>query len=422
MTCLSGMSIKALCPACPPLVCSFCILLYLTFAPCACRVKTQNMHNCVHQLPRQEANWGASSQYKDGWQEDAVRDVTSEVKSRVKRLPEAMYAAWRAVQVAKQFWTSHVRGDRRFSVHPAAFDGGEERAFVRVDDWGPLDDSRGRCLQTWSPPVETDWDAIAAASRILQSVRRYAVPCSTQCKAILLHFFNEHEVDEDLPEWAQMWAQQKAYSAWLDQERSGHGPHQGPTAPEGFDDPEPPDYDEEVGFQVYRTFKLGPGTYEVGDSTIYTRAQKKENGWFRYTAYTDPDYAESDNNLDYTIALEGGGQLSHLSPEGMMQQVRFLAAPSLALPSHLPLHYMGCCCPCCTALPRSPLPCPPQSPATALHLLLLPLLHCAPSQSPPLPSPVTCHCITSAAAAPAALRSLAAPSLALPSHLPLHYI
>ena len=47
--------------------------------------------------------------------------------------------------------------------------------------------------------------------------------------------------------------------------------------------PDSVDYSKEVGFQIYKTFKLGYGTSVVGDTLLYTRTTKP-NYWFRYTS------------------------------------------------------------------------------------------------------------------------------------------
>ena len=246
------------------------------------------------------------------------------MKDRAKQLPEAMYAAWKAVSVAVGFWTSPARGSTRLVVHPSAFEGGEQRTFLRVDDWGPDDDSRGRCLQSWQAPASRDPILLAGSAGILQSIRRRTVPCREQCKAVLQHFFREHDVDDELTDWTDMWEAEKRYADAFGIRQQGRR-----TRRTRQPDPEPlvgledePDYDEEVGFQVYATFKLGPGTSEVGDSSIYTRTVKKDNSWFRFTSYVNSEYEESDNNLDYKATLLPANCQRANSPEAMMWEVR----------------------------------------------------------------------------------------------------
>lgn len=280
-------------------------------------MKTQNGHHAVHQLPRQEKNWGATSTYKDGWQEDAVRDVTGEVKDRAKKLPEAMYAGWKAVLMTTNFWTSPARGDKRLTVHSSAYDGGEERQFLRVDDWGPMDDSRGRCLQTWQRCAETNWEELSSTPLgVRESIRRGVIPCRVQCEEVLKHFFREHDVDDDLPPWVAIWTQEKKYARYVYTIQQNR-PCPIPASNNLVDEPtESVDYESEVDFQIYSTFKVGPGTSEIGDTSIYTRTVHKCNSWFRYASYIDPQYGESDNNLDYTCVGGPNG-----TPQEMMHEV-----------------------------------------------------------------------------------------------------
>ena len=183
--------------------------------PTPCRVKTQNAHHCNHALHPQEDAWGATYQYKDGWQEDSVRDVTSEVKDRARRLPEALYASWQSTKHAVHFWTSPLRGDsERCVVHPTVHRSNTPRQFVSVDDWGPMDDSRGRCLQTWKSPIEDIDDRGATVSDRLASVQPGAMPTILQCQAILMHFFRMHDLDPELVEWEDIWKAERDYHAY----------------------------------------------------------------------------------------------------------------------------------------------------------------------------------------------------------------
>ena len=253
----------------------------------ASRVKTQNAHHCNHALPHQEDAWGATYQFKDGWQEDSVRDVTRVVKDRARKLPEALYAHWRGAQQAKEFWTSPLRGNDRLTIHQVAYAKSNARVFARVDDWGPMDDSRGRCLQTWHYPTEEN-DSLdeRTLNQRLDEMQGGQTPTWLQCKAILMLYFRDHVVDEDLPEWWDIWRAEKEHYHSLSRPGSGHSIVQ------------PPDY-KRFQFQVYHTFKLGEGSSIVGDSVAYVRSSSKDDSWLRCTSYQDQDIVGRDILLDY---------------------------------------------------------------------------------------------------------------------------
>ena len=173
-------------------------------------MKTQNAHHCVHKLPLQEAAWGASYQYKDGWQEESVRDVTKETKDRAKRLPEALFAQWYTTKLAADFWTSAARGDQRLYVHNVARTDlwVEERQFARLDRFPPMDDSMGRCLQTWTDPKAMSYTISVGAhevQHVLDSIQPGQQPTQAQCQAVLMHYFREHTPDPQLPLWHRLW-------------------------------------------------------------------------------------------------------------------------------------------------------------------------------------------------------------------------
>ena len=84
---------------------------------------------------------------------------------------------------------------------------------------------------------------------------------------------------------------------------------------------EAPVYAKEISFQVYKTFKLGPGTSETGNSLLYTRTTIKDNHWFRYTAYHDPNKADDDISLDFAGALASPPASIHNLPARMMAEV-----------------------------------------------------------------------------------------------------
>ena len=64
-----------------------------------CRVFSLNAHVMMCQLFEQERNWGALCHWKDLWQEEAVRIVTSRLAQRAKRVPETTYANDRYVRL-----------------------------------------------------------------------------------------------------------------------------------------------------------------------------------------------------------------------------------------------------------------------------------------------------------------------------------
>lgn len=295
------------------------IVAYLLVFLVPTRVKSQNAHHCCHAIRFQEVAWGATSQYKDGWQEDSVRDVTSEVKDRARKLPEALYASWRSVQEAVDFWTSPLRGQHRLALNKSITVSAEPRHFTCVDDWGPADDSRGRCVQSGKRILrdETQPERGSLHERI-RSIVPGRTPTTWQCQAILKVYFREHEFDPDLVAWEAIWNQEKRYASWeLGRDR---GRMRGGQMAEPIYEV---DYNDEVTFEMYHSFKLGEGSSIVGDSMSYTRSETKDNSWFRHTAYKDNDTLDSDRTLDYSSPFRSDVRRSPGSATIMMKHAGY---------------------------------------------------------------------------------------------------
>ena len=79
-------------------------------------------HIIVQSLARQEAAWGATSKLKEGWQEQAARDVTEITNDRAITRPETLYANNVCADLTLEYLTSLARPEEwRFKVHPSAF-------------------------------------------------------------------------------------------------------------------------------------------------------------------------------------------------------------------------------------------------------------------------------------------------------------
>ena len=130
-----------------------------------------------------------------------------------------------------------------------------------------------------------------------------------QCQTILKHYFRQHEVDADMHDWKDLWEVERGEHRFLSLPKKERKKHEYPNSV---------DYSEEVGFQIYRTFKLGSGTSVVGDTLLYTRTTKT-NYWFRYTSYKDTALGDSDARLDFRSAVQGSGGRTSLTKK--MHQV-----------------------------------------------------------------------------------------------------
>lgn len=258
--------------------------------------------------------------------ENAVRDTNEETTNRAVTRPETMFANGYMVDMAASYWASALRGDKRVRPHPAAYADciKEERAFTRVDEWKPYwDDNLGRCLPSWNlpddnPPVhrdttdaDTDTDVTGDEHilKILNNIQKFKNPNVQQCETILQYYFRQHEVDEDMTDWHDLWQLERGHHKFLSLPREMRLSQEYPDSV---------DYSASVGFQIYRSFKLGSGTSVVGDTLLYTRTSKT-NYWFRYTSYNDPDLGDSDAQLDFRGAIQGRGGRASLTKK--MHQV-----------------------------------------------------------------------------------------------------
>lgn len=225
------------------------------------KVFSLNLHTALCALPKQELEWGATSQSKDLWQEEAVRDVTEPLKNRVKTRPDAAYANNKYVMDAfiacvhyvvrdighhpTLLWISPCCLNRPSQIlllpcincpaprrmletrlhvltSPVGLQfGGQqyhttlrvdghaprrptrEGSYTRRDVWTTSSDERGRCMGSYLPAEEDNPEDLHEGA-VLPAPHPGRLPNKAQCKLILQRFLHDHTLDEEL-EQDQVW-------------------------------------------------------------------------------------------------------------------------------------------------------------------------------------------------------------------------
>jgi hypothetical protein len=174
----------------------------------------------------------------------------------------------------------------------------QRRPFQRIDTWGPMDDSRGRGVQSYIDPLPNPEDG----SISLQEYRVGSIPTQQQCEDVLKRWFMWHELDTEQAQ-DNVWATLSCYannrsvddtenlSQWLN------------SLPDG----EVVDF-KAIKFEVYKVLKLGGGaSSREAHSRLYTRTSRSCNIFLRYQSYKEgihPD-EDGDSKLRYNDLLTG---------------------------------------------------------------------------------------------------------------------
>lgn len=178
--------------------------------------------------------------------------------------------------------------------------GGEarKRPLRRLDTWGPMDDSRGRAMQSYLDPLP---DLVDVPSSI-NDYKVGSIPSTQQCVDVLKRWLTFHDLDDD----------QKKDFVWLTLS------HLAKKKPLDNDDelvtwrnslPEEEVVDfEAIKFEIYKVLRLGGGaSSREAHSRLYTRTTRSCNIFLRYQSFKDNVHPDEDGDvkLDYKDLLEG---------------------------------------------------------------------------------------------------------------------
>ena len=172
------------------------------------------------------------------------------------------------------------------------------RPLQRLDTWGPMDDSRGRGVQSYVDPLPNPNDV----SLSLNEYRIGSIPTQQQCEDVLKRWFMWHELDTEQAQdnvWATL--------SCLSRNRSVEETENLAQWLSSLPDEEVVDF-RAIKFEVYKVMKLGGGASSCeAHSRLYTRTSRSCNIFLRYQSYKEgihPD-EDGDSKLHYNELLTG---------------------------------------------------------------------------------------------------------------------
>ena len=194
------------------------------------------------------------------------------------------------------FWT-RLSNPHRF--HAYDFGGPQAtRKMRRLDTWGPMDDSRGRAMQSYVDPLPD----IDEFNTRINNYKPGNIPTNQQCVEVLQRWLRYHDLDEEQSKdfvWLTLSEKAKNnrvpddenYNAWRN----------------SLHDNEVVDF-ASIKFEIYKVLKLGGGaSSREAHSRLYKRTTRSCNIFLRYQNFltgVDPD-DEGDAKLDYGTLNNG---------------------------------------------------------------------------------------------------------------------
>jgi len=215
----------------------------------------------------------------------------------------------RALDDGVNFWTS-LGSPHRFN---AFNDGGQvqRRNFTRLDTWGPMDDSRGRGVQSYIDPLPNLDDGGVS----LSEYRIGTIPTQRQCEDALKRWFLWHDLDHEQAQ-DKVWSTLSCYAKNRSVDDIDNLAEWLSSLPQD----EVIDF-KAIKFEVYKVLKLGgSASSREAHSRLYTRTSRSCNIFLRYQSYKEgihPD-EDGDSKLCYNdlltgqLSFRGGDRRSHL--------------------------------------------------------------------------------------------------------------
>lgn len=215
----------------------------------------------------------------------------------------------RALDDGVNFWTS-LGSPHRFNVFS---DGGQvqRRNFTRLDTWGPMDDSRGRGVQSYIDPISNPVDGGVS----LSEYRIGTIPTQRQCEDALKRWFLWHDLDHEQAQ-DKVWSTLSCYAKNRSVDEIDNLAEWLSELPEE----EVVDF-KAIKFEVYKVLKLGGGaSSREAHSRLYTRTTRSCNIFLRYQSYQEGIHPDEDGDskllyhdlLTGQLSFRGGDRRTHL--------------------------------------------------------------------------------------------------------------